>query len=95
MVGPHAISSDSRIGCDGVRRIRRIVARCIEIPEDALPPGARLVEDLGADRLDILQIAADLEREFALRIGSPEAAALRTVEDIAALIEERRGHRSS
>jgi len=74
---------------NSLRRIRLIVARAIELPEDALAPDARLMEDLGADRLDLLQIVADLEREFAIRIEDHEVSALGTVADVTALIERR------
>lgn len=78
-----------------LRRIRLIVARAIELPEDALPPDARLMEDLGADHLDLLQIVADLEREFAIRIEDHEVSALGTVADVTALIERRMVGRAS
>lgn len=80
---------------NGLRRVRLIVARGIELPEDALAPNARLVEDLGADRLDLLQIVANLEREFTIRIEDHEVSALGTVADVMALIERRTGGRAN
>lgn len=79
---------------NSLRRIRLIVARGIELPEDALPPDARFVEDLGADRLDLLQIVAGLEREFTIRIEDHEVSALVTLADVTALIERRMAGRA-
>lgn len=46
----------------------------------------RLIEDLGAESADLVNLVAALEDRFALSIGEEEAAALETVADVEALV---------
>ena len=50
-------------------------------------PGARLVEDLGADSLDLVEIVFALEDQFGREISETEVEKVGTVADVVALIE--------
>ncbi|KYK49737.1 acyl carrier protein [Bradyrhizobium liaoningense] len=52
---------------------------------------ARIVEDLGADDLDAVEVAMAIEENFGLQISDKEAEKLLTVGDILKLL--RRRHR--
>ena len=51
---------------------------------------AKLVEDLGADSLDLIEIVMSVEEEYEIAITDNDAAACRTVGDLASLIERLR-----
>ncbi len=46
----------------------------------------RLVEDLGAESADLVNLIASLEDRYGISIGEEEAAALETVADVEALV---------
>jgi acyl carrier protein len=59
--------------------VRERVAARIEAAPESLDPAADLVDDLGADSLVLVELAADLEDAFDVRLIE-DAGALRTVE---------------
>ncbi|MDO4492628.1 MAG: acyl carrier protein [Clostridia bacterium] len=50
---------------------------------------SRLIEDLKADSLDIVELVMDLEQEFNIQIPEEDLVKLRTVGDIAAYLENK------
>lgn len=50
---------------------------------------SRLVEDLGADSIDLVELMLDAEREFGIDIGKQQAQSLHTVGAIVQFIRER------
>jgi acyl carrier protein len=62
-------------------RVRAVIASSLHMPEEAVVPQARLHHDLGADSLDILQIAMALEEEFDLPMVD-EDATMETVQEL-------------
>ena len=54
---------------------------------DALPPQARLDENLGCDSLDVLELLMALEDVFDVAFSSEEDAAVTTVGDLLDLVE--------
>lgn len=57
--------------------------------EDKIYPGANLQEDLGADSLDDVSIAMDLEEEFQIEISNDEMNRVETVQNLVALVESK------
>lgn len=58
-------------------------------------PGDRLVEELGAESADVLNLVATLEDRYDIEIEEEEIPRLVTVADVRRLVEERlreRGH---
>jgi acyl carrier protein len=54
-----------------------------------LVPEARLVEDLGLDSLDAVELAISVERKFDIEVPEEELTKLKTVADMVALVESR------
>jgi acyl carrier protein len=52
-------------------------------------PEARLVEDLGLDSLDAVELAISVERKFDIEVPEEELTKLKTVADMVALVESR------
>ena len=77
-------------------RVRRIVAKQLDIDEDKVILEALFKEDLEADSLDLVEIVMALEDEFSrqneeLKIPDEEMEGLKTVGDAVDYIQEKLG----
>jgi acyl carrier protein len=70
------------------RRVQATIAAHLSRPEEQVRPEARLIEDLHADSLDIVELLQRLEEEFNTTVDDNRAAALRTVGDVIAYVRE-------
>ena len=64
-----------------------IIAEVLDKDPDKINPNTRLVEDLGADSLDIFQIINAIEEEFDIVIDADQMDKIEFVEDAAELIK--------
>jgi acyl carrier protein len=55
-----------------------------------LTPETRFIEDLGADSLDIIQLADDMEKNFEITITLDDLGKIRTIADVVGYIENHR-----
>src|SRR5258706_15616601 len=62
--------------------VHEILLEQLEITNDQITPEARLVQDLGADSLDIAEISLTLEERFSLTIPDQEWEKVQTVQDL-------------
>jgi acyl carrier protein len=69
--------------------LREIMAARLGLPPEQLVPEARLVEDLGLDSLDAVELAISVERKFDIEVPEDELTKLKTVADMVALVESR------
>ena len=53
----------------------------LNVSKDDIHPETTLVDDLGADSLDIFQIIMGIEEEFDIEIDNDEAEKISTVQD--------------
>jgi len=51
-----------------VRKVRKCIVEALEVEPEEVVPGARLIGDLGAESVDLLDIVFRLERAFDVRI---------------------------
>lgn len=58
--------------------------------EGELTLETRFIEDLGADSLDIIQFADDMEQIFEITITLDDLVKMRTIADVAGYIENHR-----
>ncbi|WP_338807719.1 phosphopantetheine-binding protein [Pseudomonas chlororaphis] len=56
------------------------------IKPDAVLPGARFVEDLGADSLNMLEIVLDINEILEIEMPTEGLACIRSVEDLHRLV---------
>ena len=61
-------------------RVKRAISYQLDIPDDDIKPESRLVEDLGADSLDTVEIVMELESEFDLDITDEDFEPVKTVQ---------------
>ena len=69
------------------QRITRVICDHLGVTEQEVTPTARLIDDLGADSLDIVELVMAFEEEFKVEIADEDGDALVTVADAAALID--------
>jgi acyl carrier protein len=69
-------------------RVRATIAAHLCRPEEQVKLEARLVEDLKADSLDLVELLQRLEEEFHTTVDEKRAAALRTVSDVVDYVRE-------
>ena len=65
-----------------------ILANQFDVEEDTITPETNILEDLGVDSLDIVDMLMSLEDEFDVEIPDEKIETLRTVADVVAYIEE-------
>lgn len=68
-------------------RVKQILTNRLGMPAEEIRTDAKLVEDLGMDSLDAVELAIAAEREFKIEISDEQVARLETVADIMKLIQ--------
>ncbi|MCW3053047.1 MAG: acyl carrier protein [Chthonomonadaceae bacterium] len=72
-----------------LERVRKVLMEQLEVSEDEVTPSASIVDDLGADSLDVVEIVMGLEEEFDIEVSDQDAEKLPTVQDIVNYVEEK------
>ena len=62
-------------------RVVKIVCEQLGVGEDEVNTGSSVVDDLGADSLDTVELVMALEEEFDLEIADEEAEKISTVQE--------------
>ena len=71
-----------------LEKIRAMLAETLNKSIDEVTADAKIVEDLGADSLDVVELLSCLEDEYNVTIPDDEVEKLVTVGDVAAEIEK-------
>lgn len=66
--------------------IKKIIVETLLIDESKVTPDAKLVEDLGADSLDAVELMMELEEKCNVQIPDDEAMKITTVNSIVELV---------
>ena len=64
------------------QRVNDILAEQLGVELTVLTPEANLVDDLGADSLDVVELVMALEEEFGVEIPDEEVENIRTIRDV-------------
>ena len=70
------------------QRVKDIIVEQLGVNADQVTPDAKLIEDLGADSLDTVELVMALEEEFGHEIPDEEAEKLQSVGDVIKYIED-------
>ncbi|MBA4367385.1 MAG: acyl carrier protein [Desulfobacterium sp.] len=62
-------------------KIFKIISEKLDVDIKEVVPKASLVDDLGADSLDLVELVMTMEEEFDIEISDEEAAKLITVQN--------------
>lgn len=74
---------------DIFEQVKKILYDQLDLDEEQVTEDSEVIDDLGADSLDIVDLVMTLEEEFDTEIPDEDIENLRTVGDIVKYIEER------
>ena len=73
---------------DVFEKVKKILCDQLDLEEEQVTEEAEVIEDLGADSLDIVDLVMTLEEEFDTEIPDEDIENLKTVGDIVKDIED-------
>ena len=72
-----------------VERIIELLAKQFRIDASTIDENTNIVEDLGADSLEVVDMLMAIEENFGIIVSDEEALTLKTVRDVADFIERK------
>ncbi len=72
-----------------IEKIRNLVADQLGVDAGELESGADILDDLGADSLDVVEMVMAIEEEFDLEIPDEDAEGMRTLGDVEKYVADR------
>ncbi len=69
-------------------KVKDIIVEQLDVDADKVTLGSSLIDDLGADSLDVVDLVMSLEEEFDVEIPDEAVEGIKTVGDIVKYIEE-------
>lgn len=72
-----------------LEKIQSVLAQQFEVAADSITEETNIVDDLGADSLDVVELIMSVEDEFGLSIPDEDAAELTTVGKLIEYIEAK------
>ena len=67
--------------------VRDVVVEQLSVAPDAVKLESKIIEDLGADSLDVVELVMSLEEKFEVEIPDSEAEKLKTIQDVVTFVE--------
>ena len=74
-------------------KIKQLVVDWLGVNDDQVKPDADIINDLGADDLDFVELIMAIEEEFAIAITEDEAEKVNTPADAAELVKSKLGQK--
>lgn len=71
------------------KKIKQIIAEQLGLNEDEILDEASLIDDLGADSLDIVELVMAMEEEFEMEIPDEDAEKIASVKDVIDYVKKR------
>ena len=68
-------------------KVTNLLCEQLGISADKVTEDSKIVEDLGADSIDVFEMVMALEDELGIQIDEDKITELKTVKDVVALIE--------
>jgi acyl carrier protein len=69
--------------------VAEIIARRLGVSREKLAAGVSLIEDLGVDSLDIVELIMELEEEFEIAVQEQDVQRIRTIDELIEFILRR------
>ena len=70
-------------------KVKKLLAEQLNISADKITENSKVIDDLGADSLDVVEMLMTLEDEFNVTVTDEESVNLKTVGDIVKLIDKK------
>jgi hypothetical protein len=74
-----------------IEEIRELILEQLDVEREEITLDSRFVEDLGADSLDLMELASSLEEEYGVSIDKEELKKIVKVGDVVELITDKKG----
>jgi len=71
-----------------IDKVKELVAEQLGISKDTIKDDANIIEDLGADSLDVIEMLMTLEEEYGISIPDEKINQVKTISQIVKLIED-------
>lgn len=71
-------------------KVKELVSEQLGLDESEIKPDLHLLDDLGADSLDIVELIMAIEEEFDIEIPDEDAEQVQTLKDIIAYINDKK-----
>lgn len=70
------------------KKVKQIISKHLGIEEDKIQESSNLIEDLGADSLDVVELVLAVETHFGCEVPDKVMENLKTVNDIITYLKE-------
>ena len=70
-------------------KVKKLLAEQLNIAPEKVAMTSKVIDDLGADSLDVVEMLMTLEDEFNVTVSDEESVNLKTVGDIVKLIDAK------
>ena len=70
-------------------KVKKLLADQLNIDAGKITENSKVIDDLGADSLDVVEMLMTLEDEFNVTVSDEESVNLKTVGDIVKLIDSK------
>lgn len=73
-----------------IDRVKDMLADQLNISKDKIKEDSKIIEDLGADSLDVVELLMTLEEESGIVVSDEDASKIKTIQDIVNLIDNNK-----
>lgn len=73
-----------------IEKIREIIMEQLDVEENEITMESSLVEDLGADSLDIAELMSSFQDEFNVELNPKDIEKIKKIKDLVSYIEEHK-----
>ena len=73
-----------------LEKVKAILSEQFDVEEDKITPETSLIDDLGADSLDVVDLVMSIEDEFEVEVPDDEVENIKTVDDLVKYIESNK-----
>ncbi len=70
-------------------KVQSVVAEELGVEKDDVTMEASILDDLGADSLDVVELIMALEEEFNIEVSDDKAQSMKTIKDVIEYIESQ------
>ena len=70
-------------------KVKKLLADQLNVDANTITEKSKVIDDLGADSLDVVEMLMTLEDEFNVTVSDEESINLKTVGDIVKLIDSK------
>ncbi|CDD02597.1 MAG: acyl carrier protein [Ruminococcus sp.] len=71
-----------------IDEIKQILAKQLRIDANTINDNSNIIEDLGADSIDLVELLMTIEEKKGIVVSDEDAVKLKTVKDVADYIEQ-------